>query len=82
MGYWKRFSLAWFGTFLIFMLYTLAANGCPSSTEDLGLMSLVVAGLALATGSVAAALIRKNDAIMVLLSQVLIIGIVGAVWNR
>jgi len=82
MGYWKRFSLAWFGTFLVFMLYTLAANGRPSSTEDLGLMLLIVAGLALATGSVAAALIRKNDAIMVLLSQVLIIAIVGAIWNR
>jgi hypothetical protein len=82
MGYWKRFALAWFGTFLIFTLYTLAANGRPSSTEDLGLMLLVVAGLALATGSVAAALVRKNDAIMVLVSQVLIIAVVGAIWNR
>lgn len=82
MGYWKRFALAWFGTFLVFMLYTLAAHGRPPSYEDLGLMLLMVAGLALVTGSVAAALIRKNAAVMVLVSQVLIIAIVGMIWNR
>jgi len=25
MEYWKRFALAWFGTFLILALYTIAA---------------------------------------------------------
>lgn len=83
MDYLKRSALAAFGAFLILVLYTLAAQ--PLSMLELRsllLLLLVGAACAVVAGVIAAAFVRKHPVAMVLLAQVLIILIVGFIWQQ
>lgn len=83
MDYLKRSALAASGALLILVLYTLAAQ--PLSMLELRsllLLLLVGAACAVVSGAMAAAFVRKRPVAMVLLAQVLIILIVGFIWQQ
>jgi len=83
MDYLKRSALAAFGAFLILVLYTLAAQPLSMwESSSLLLLLLVGAACAVVAGVIAAALVRKHPVAMVLLAQVLIILIVGFIWQQ
>ena len=83
MVYLKRSAVAAFGAFLILVLYTLAAQPL-SMWEPSSLLLLLPVGAACAVvaGVIAAAFVRKHPVAMVLLAQVLIILIVGFIWQQ
>lgn len=83
MDYLKRSALAAFGAFLVLVLYTLATQ--PLSMVTLASLLVLVCGAAacaVLAGAVAAALVCKRPVAMVLLAQVLIILLVGVIWQR
>lgn len=83
MNYLKRCALASSGAALILLLYTAAAH-LPSlaSADHVALLVLVSLGIGTVSGAIAAALVRKNSAAMLLVAQVLTLIIVGVIWNR
>ena len=83
MGYFKRWALATFGAFLVFLLYTLAVQPLSMiSAEELLLLIGVSLGVSLVGGAIAAAAVRRNVAALLLVSQVLVITIFGVAWYR
>lgn len=82
MRYPRRLALAWFGSFTVLMLYTLASQSWSAVTgEAFALLSITSFACALIAGALSAAVIRVNLWAMMLLAQVITVLIVGFVWH-
>jgi len=82
MPYLKRFSLAFFGSFVVVMSYGLVLNCTSQFNVDIFLLMMLGASICcLLSGLLIAAIVRNNSLVMLMVSQVLSIATIGIIWR-